>query len=61
MIYANGKAETTPKGIANVFRQFYEDLYASNGPPKSKDKTIPKSRQHAKPPPELQLNKLTKL
>ena len=26
MIYPNGKAETAPKGMANVFRKFYEDL-----------------------------------
>ena len=50
MIYPNGKVETTPKGMANVFRQFYEELYASKGSPKRRDKTIFKSKQQAKLP-----------
>ena len=50
MIYPNGKVETTPNGMANVFRQFYEEFYASKGPPPSKDKTTPKARQQAKLP-----------
>ena len=29
MVYPNGKVETKPKGMANVFCQFYEELYAS--------------------------------
>ena len=36
MVYPNGKVETKPKGIANVFRQFYEDLYTSKESSKSK-------------------------
>ena len=50
MVYPNGKVETTPKGMANVFRQFYEELYASKGSPKNKDKTTFKSKQQVKFP-----------
>ena len=47
MVYPNGKVETTPKGMANVFRKFYEELYAYKGTPKNKDKTTFKSKQQA--------------
>ena len=52
MIYLNGKAETTPKRMTNVFRQFYEDLYSAKGPPTAKDKnkTTHKTKQQAKLP-----------
>ena len=44
MIYPSGKTETTPKGMANVFRKFYEDLYSSKGPPAPKTN----AKQHTK-------------
>ena len=52
MIYPNGKAETTPKGMANVFREFYEDLYAAKGAPTTKERSKPihKTKQQAKLP-----------
>ena len=50
MVYPNGKVETTPKGMANVFRQFYEELYASKGTSKNIDKTTFKSKQQVKLP-----------
>ena len=50
MIYPNGKAETTPKGMANVFRDFYEDLYKTKGTPTDIEKTkqTKKTKQQAK-------------
>ena len=50
MVYPNGKVETTPKGMANVFRKFYEELYASKDTSKNSDKAIFKSKQTTKPP-----------
>ena len=52
MIYPNGKAETTPKGMANVFREFYEDLYAAKGAPTTTERSKPthKTKQQAKLP-----------
>ena len=52
MIYQNGKAETTQKGMANVFRDFYEDLYAAKGTPTTNEKSKPthKTKQQAKLP-----------
>ena len=49
MVYPNGKVATTPKGMAHVFRQFYEELYASNDKSKNSDKAIFKSKQKTKP------------
>ena len=50
MMYPNGKVETTSKGMANVFRQFYEELHASKETPKSTSKTIPRTGRQAKLP-----------
>ena len=46
MVHPNGKTETTAKGMANVFRDFYEDLYKSKQEPTaSRTKTKPSERQ----------------
>ena len=53
MIYPSGKAETTPKGMANVFRKFYEDLYSCQGPPTTKDKSKTTQKPDSAAPPPL--------
>ena len=55
MIHPNGKTETTPKGIANVFRDLYEDLYKTKEEPtanrvKVKTKLPQSQKQQAKLP-----------
>ena len=45
MADTKGKIETTPKGMANVFRDFYEDLYKSKQDPDAgKTKIKPSER-----------------
>ena len=50
MVYPNGKAATKLKGMANVFRKFYEELYASKDTSTNSGKTIFQSKQTAKLP-----------
>ena len=50
MVYPNGKAETKPKGMANVFRQFYEELDASKDTSQNSRKTIFKIEAKSKIP-----------
>ena len=46
MVHPKGKIETSPKGMANVFRDFYEDLYKSRqDPAASKTNIKPNERQ----------------
>ena len=48
MVYQNGKVETKPKGMANVFRQFYEVLYASKDSSKPKGNTTFQTKHKVK-------------
>ena len=53
MIHPNGKTETTPKGMANAFPYFYEDLYKSKQEPtasRTKTKLNERQKQQSKLP-----------
>ena len=53
MIHPNGKTETTPKGMANVFRDFYEELDKTKQEPtacRAKAKLNESQKQQSKLP-----------